>query len=523
MSVTAWWWGDKTTIMSVAVNSPPLLSTYQRWFLLGIVVATSTLYSMTILVVSVVLPQMQGSLSATPDQISWAMTANILGTAIITPMSGWLSGRFGWRNIMLFCLAGFAFSTILCGQTDSLVGLVIYRTFQGGFGGPIVPLSQAIILSSFPKRQHGLATSIFGMGVVIGPILGPIYGGYLSELYNWRWAFFMIVPVAVAAWVGLWFILHDGGRQGRIKFAWMGFISLSIALTCLQLVLDRGQRLDWFYSIEITTETVVGVFAFGVFLANSLLSRAPLLNLRFLLNRNYALGLIIVAVYGMLNFTPMVMLPPMLKNLGGYPDSIIGILLAGRGSGAVLGFFLANWVSRIDARIGISAGFLLQAWSGWVMTSFNMDVTMSEVLFASSAQGLAVGFIWVPLTVSTFANVDTKNMAETSTMYHLLRNIGSSIFISLSVMTVMRSSATNYSRLSEFVNPFNDALRDYGVSSLHGYNNLAELAKLNAELVDQAQLIGFLNAFGLYTMMCLLVLPIIFMIKPPKQQVVATA
>lgn len=503
--------------MTTATTSIGVASPSHRWLLLGIVVATATLYSMTILVVSVVLPQMQGSLSATPDQISWAMTANILATAVVTPLSGWLSGRFGWRNIMLFCLAGFTVATVLCGQADSLVSLVVFRALQGGFGAPMVPLSQAIILSTFPKRQHGLATSLFGMGVVIGPILGPIYGGYLSELYNWRWAFFMIVPLAVAGWIGLWAILHDGGRQERIQFAWTGFMSLAIALSCLQLVLDRGQRLDWFYSTEIVTETVIGTFAFFVWLSHSLLARTPLLNLRFLLNRNYGLGLIIVLVYGMLNFTPMVMLPPLLKNLGGYPDSIIGVLLAGRGAGAVIGFFLANWISKLDLRVGMAAGFLLQAWSGWVMTGFSMDVTIYDVMMASLAQGLAVGFIWVPLTVSTFAMIETRNMAETSTMFHLLRNIGSSIFISLSVMTVVRTSASNFSRLTEFVSPFNEALRDYGVSSLHGYTNLAELARLNAELVDQAQLIGFLNAFGLYTMMCLLVLPVIFMVKQPKR------
>ncbi|MEK9755387.1 MAG: DHA2 family efflux MFS transporter permease subunit, partial [Rhodospirillaceae bacterium] len=369
--------------MVAAVSSEGISTSYRRWLLLGIVVTTQTLYSMTILVVSVVLPQMQGSLSATPDQISWAMTANILATAVVTPLSGWLSGRFGWRNIMLFSLAGFTISTVLCGQASSLESLVVYRALQGGSGAPMTPLAQAIILSTFPKREHGLATSLFGMGVVIGPILGPIYGGYLSEIYDWRWAFYMIVPLAMAGWIGLWTMLHDGGRQERIQFAWTGFLSLAVALACLQLILDRGQRQDWFYSNEITTETVIGVFAFAVYISHSLLARTPLLNLRFLLNRNYGLGLIIVTVYGMLNFTPMVMLPPMLKNLGGYPDSIIGILLAGRGAGGVVGFFLANWIARVDHRVGMALGFLLQAWSGWVMTTFSMDVTMFDVMTAS--------------------------------------------------------------------------------------------------------------------------------------------
>ncbi len=490
---------------------------FRRWVLLGMIVATSTLYSMTILVVSVVLPQVQGSLSATPDQVSWAMTANILGTAIVMPLSGWMAGRFGWRNVTLGALGGFCLSTLLCGLSNSLESLVIFRALQGGSGAPLVALTQAIALATFPRHQHNLVTAIYGMGVVIGPIFGPIYGGYLSELYNWRFAFFMIVPMGMAAWVGLWVMLQDGGRQERLRFAWTGFLALAVALACLQLILDRGQRLDWFASTEILIEATVGVIAFCIYLSHSLLARSPLLNLKFLLNRNYGLGLIIVTVYGMLNFTPMVMLPPLLKNLGGYPDSIIGILLAGRGAGGMLGFFLAAWVGKLDPRIGISAGFLVQAWSGWVMTGFNTDVTMAEVLVTSAAQGLAVGLIWVPLVLSSFSNIEPRNMAETFTIFHLLRNIGSSIFISLSVMTVVRTSASNFQRLTEFVNPFNEALKNYGVTALHGYANLAELAKLNAQLVDQAELIGFLNAFGLYTMMCLLVLPAVLLLKPPNR------
>ena len=494
-----------------------VLTAYRRWLVLGVVVLTSTLYSMTILVVSVVLPQMQGSLSATPDQISWAMTANILATAIVMPLSGWFSGRFGWRIVMLAALFGFTSSTLLCGLAGSLEALVVFRALQGGSGAPLIVLVQAIILSIFPRHQHNMAIAIYGMAIMFGPILGPIYGGYLSELYNWRWAFFMIVPLGAISWIALWFILDDGGRQEKTRFAWIGFLGLATALACLQLILDRGERLDWFESREISTEAIVGIFAFSVFLGHSLLSRAPLLNLRFLLNRNYGLGLIIVCVYGMLNFTPMVMLPPLLKTLSGYPDAIIGILLGWRGMGALIGFFSANWVGRMDSRIGMTAGFLLQAWSGWVMTNFTIDVSMTEVMMTSFAQGLAVGLIWVPLVNATFSGIDRKHMAETTTIFHLLRNVGSSIFIALSVMTVMRSAASNFSRLREFVSPFNEALKDYGISAFHGYANLEKLAQVKAELADQAQMIGFLNAFGLYTMMCLLVMPVIFMLKPAKR------
>lgn len=503
--------------MTTAVSNMDTTADHRRWWLLSAVVVMATLYSMTILIVSVILPQMQGSLSASPDQISWTMTFNILATAVVTPMTGWLTGRWGWRLVILTCLVGFTLATLFCGLSQNLEQLVFFRILQGGLGAPLIPLAQTVVLSSFPKHQHGVVTSIFGMGVVVGPIIGPVLGGFLSELYNWRFAFFMIVPLGVAATGMLWALLPDRGREERVGFAWTGFLGLATALACLQLILDRGQRADWFESTEILTETAIGISAFGVYILHSLLSRAPLLNLGLLVNRNYALGLIIVTVYGMLNFTPMVLLPVMLQDLGGYPESIIGLLIAGRGVGAVFGFFFANWVNRVDPRVGIAIGFLMQAWSGWHMMNFTMGVSMLDVMLASFVQGLAVGLIWVPLTVSTFARIPNNYMAETSAVYHLLRNVGSTIFISLSVTTVIRVSTRERAQLSEFINPYSDALQSFGSSATYDLSNMLDLARLSAELTDQAQMIGFLNAFGLYTFMSVVVLVPVVFIQPPEK------
>jgi len=507
--------------MTAAATTADHAPAHQRWLLLGAIVAMATLYSMTILVVSVILPQMQGALSATPDQISWTVTFNILATAVVTPLTGWLTARWGWRGVTLFCLGGFTVSTLFCGLAQNLEQLILFRFLQGGLGAPLIPMAQAVVLSTFPKHQHGMATSLFGMGVVIGPIFGPIFGGFVAELYDWRWVFFMIVPMAAVAYAMLWALLPDRGRKGPVDFAWTGFLALAVAITCLQLALDRGQRNDWFDSLEIMAEAAIGVAAFAVYLLHSLMARSPLLDLRLLVNRNYALGLVIVLVYGMLNFTPMVIMPTMLKDLGGYPESIIGILIAGRGMGAVVGFFSANWVARADPRFGITTGFLLQAWSGWQMMHFNMDVSMFDVMSASLAQGLAVGLIWVPLTVSTFARIDTAHMAETSAVFHLLRNIGSSIFISLSVTTIIRESAKKHAHLSEFITPYNEVLRNFDFGRLYDLGNVTDLARLNAQLIDQAQMVGFLNAFGLYTLACVAVLPLVFMIKPPARRAAA--
>lgn len=503
------------TTIEQSVEAP---SAFRKWMLLASVTLATTIYGMTVLIVSVVLPQMQGTLSATPDQISWVMTFNILATAVVTPVTGWLTNRYGWRNVMLNGVLGFVASTLLCGQADSLESLVIYRILQGGFGAPLIPLAQAVLLDTFERRQHGLVTSIFGMGVVVGPIIGPVFGGYLSELYNWRWAFYMIVPFGVAGYIGLWIFLKDGGRERGAGFDWTGFLALAFAISCLQLLLDRGERLDWFESPEIIIEASLGIFAFYIFLIHSMTSRQPMLDLRLLLNRNYAIGLVIVLIYGMLNFTPMVMLPPMLKGIAGYPESVIGMLLSARGAGALIGFFLAVWIGKMDPRVGMIIGFSLLVWSGWHMMTFDMNVTSFDVGLSSAVQGLAVGILWVPLTIATFATIASNKLAETMSIFHLLRNVGSSIFISLSVTILVRTSSINYARMTEFISPFNELLGFPQNHASFDISGVAGLAAISIELDRQADMIGFLNAFGAFTLASALALPLVLLVRmPPKK------
>src|SRR4051794_32810228 len=275
--------------------SIPTADTYsvgRRVLILVMVVLGSTLYATTLLIASTLLPQMQGTMSATQDEIAWAMTFNILATAVMTPMTGWLAARFGRRETMIWSVFCFTVTTLMCGLSDSLEALVFWRVLQGALGAPVIPLSQTILLDAFPKRQQGLVTSIFGMAVVIGPVIGPTVGGMLAEIYSWRWAFYMIVPVGLMSFVGLRFTLPADRPTGRTSLDWTGFLSLSVAIACVQLVLSRGQRLDWFESGEIIVETFVAALAFWVFVAHSLTAQRPFLNLRLLLDRNYALGLV---------------------------------------------------------------------------------------------------------------------------------------------------------------------------------------------------------------------------------------
>jgi MFS transporter, DHA2 family, multidrug resistance protein len=476
------------------------LSVTRRILILAAVVMGSTLYATTLLVASTLLPQMQGSFAATPDEIAWTTTFNILATAIVTPMTGFLVARFGRRRTMLASVVSFTVATWFCGQAESLESIVFWRIVQGGTGAPVVPLSNAIVIDSFPRRQAGLVSSIFGMTVVLGPVAGPAFGGILAELYNWRWAFYMIVPAGALAALAQWLVLPPDPPEGAAaRLDWTGFLALAVCIGCVQLVLSRGQRLDWYESSEIIVETVIAAVAFWVFVAHSLTADRPFLNLRLLADRNYAIGMLLVFIYGMVNFTPIVLLPTLLQQYAGYPDSIIGTIVAYRGIGGVIGFGSTLILGRLDPRLGMAVGFGLLVASGLWLTTLDLNVGTDVLLLNSMLQGLAVGVVWVPLTVLTFATLDSRHTAEAMSVFHLLRNIGSSFFISLSVAEIVRSTTANYSRMTELISPYNRALAMPG--SLGGWSveTMQGLARLSREIDRQAAMIGYLNAFGLYT------------------------
>ena len=504
--------------MRYVVQSEPKKISFLQWMVLGTLTLTSTLYGLSITIANIALPQLQGALSATQDQIAWTVTFNIVGTAITTPLTGWLTIRFGQRQLMLCTVFGFAVSSILCGQATNLIELVVYRVCQGAFGGPLVPLSQAIILSVFPRRLHSFSTAVWGMGVVCGPIIGPTVGGYISEAYTWRWVFYIIAPFSVLAFFGAWLYVKNTAHDKLSKLDWIGFISLSLALTTLQLMLDRGNRLDWFESPEILIELTVAIFCIYIFGIHIVTSQNPYLNPRLLRDRNYLLGAILVFIYGMLNFTPIVLYPTMLQDLRGYPESIVGLLLAARGFGAFAGNFLVLLISRKDPRIGLALGFIAQAVSCWVLANFDINMTTSGVAWASALQGFGVGLSWVPLTVVMFSNIDPKFIPEGTAVLHLLRNIGSSIYISLTITIVVRSTSTNYTDMTNFINPFNESLDFKNLMGFWNSETLAGLSKLSDEIERQASMVGYINAFYLLAITGCIALPLIFFIHKPTSQ-----
>ena len=471
----------------------------QRYLTLTTVVLGSSLYGTALLTTSTILPKMQGALSATQDEIAWVMTFNILATAVVTPMTGWLVSRFGTKRVMIWSIACFTAATMLCGMAQSLEMLVLWRILQGGAGAPVIPLSQTILFDTFPRRQHTMVMSIFGMAVAVAPAFGPVFGGYLSEMHSWRWSFYMLVPIGIASTVGMALTLPADKLLTKVRFDWTGFIALATALAAIQLVLARGVRLDWFESTEIVVECLVAAIAFYVFLVHSLGSSHPFVNLKLLADRNYAIGLALVTIYGMLNFTPMVLLPPLLQQQAGFPDMLVGEVIGSRGVGMLVGFMTAGFMSKIDPRISMAFGFGLQTIAGLWMLTFDLNVTMEILVINSAIQGFAVGVVWVPITAVAFGTLDAKHYAEASAIFHLLRNIGSSFFISLSIAEIVRTTGANYSRMTEMITPYNRALAMPDVTGGWSFDTVQGLARIAREIARQATMIGYLNAFTMYT------------------------
>jgi DHA2 family multidrug resistance protein len=493
------------------------LSRARRILILVVASGCTMLNAMSVTIANVVLPQMQGSLSATQDQIAWTVTFNLIATAVATPMTGWLTARFGRRRLMLASVLGFTVSTVACGLAGSLGVLVMWRILNGLTGAPLVPLSQAILLDTFPRHQHGLVTALWGIGVVIGPIIGPSFGGVIAEALSWRWVFFMVGPFGVLAFIGAYLAFAERPADRRTRLDWTGFLVLSVAIVCFQLMLDRGERQDWFESPEIVIEAAVAAVCFYVFIVHSLSAKQPFLNPRLLLDRNYAIGITFVFIFGMLNFTPMVLFPPLLQNLRGYPDSVIGWLLAMRGIGNMLSFFTAVYITRFDPRIALGCGFGLQALSSLIVAQFDINLTTFDVAWTSMMQGYGVGMTWVPLTVIAFSTLEARHLPEGTAVFHLLRNFGSSIYISVCVALVLRTAKVSYAGMAERISPYNEAL-DYS-SVLGGWNldSLSGLAAVSREALRQASMIGYIDAFYLVAITGFAAMPLLLFVKMPKR------
>jgi DHA2 family multidrug resistance protein len=369
------------------------------------------------------------------------------------------------------------------------------------------------VVDTYPKEKHASATAIFGIGVMLGPIVAPTIGGYVSEAYSWRWVFFMILPFTLVALAGVLAFIHDRRAPVKISLDWTGFIALAVAIASFQLMLDRGERNDWFDSTETIMEAALVVVALYIFIVHTVTTDKPFLNPVMLKDRNYAVGLLIVLVFGMLNFTPITILPTLLQQLRGYPDSVIGLVLSARGVGTLIGFTVMAFAGKIDPRYPLTLGFLCQVIAGYSMWQFDINLTIMDVLWTTWLQGLGVGLMWVPLSMITFATLNPKYVPDGMALFHLLRNIGSSIHISLSIALVIHTSRMNYSEIREQVTPFNRNFQVPAVKDVWNTETVQGLASISTEIGRQATMIGYLNSFAFFAVTAAVAMPLILLIK----------
>jgi DHA2 family multidrug resistance protein len=462
-------------------------------------------------IANVALPRIQGSLSATQDQMAWVLTSYIIAAAIMTPLSGWLAGQIGRKRIFLFSVVGFTIASALCGLAQSLPEIVLARVFQGLCGAALIPMSQAVLLDINPPERHAKAMALWVMGVTIGPILGPALGGWLTESYNWRWVFYINVPFGILSFLGiLTFMPETELRKSRFDF--FGFIALSFAIGSFQLMLDRGQLKDWFSSTEIWIEAIVAGLGFYLFVVHMLTTSKPaFVSPALFKDRNFVTGNVFIFVVGVVLFATLALLPPLLQDLLNYPVVLTGLVTAPRGIGTLAAMFIVGRLMGIvDTRLIIAAGFGLTAFSLWQMTGFYLQMDTPLIVWSGLAQGLGTGFVYVPLAAITFATLSPEFRNEGTALFSLVRNVGSSVGISVVETLLTRNTQMMHSRLGEQITPYNDVLHSQStvaLSTTHG------LAMLNHSVNDQAAMIAYNDDFKLMMVLTLCAVPLVLLLR----------
>lgn len=490
-----------------------------RGFITLAVMLATIMQALDTTIANVALPHMQGSMSATQDQISWVLTSYIVAAAIFMPLTGFLTARFGRKRIFILSVVGFTIASMLCGAAQNLTQIVLFRLLQGVFGAALVPLSQAVLLDSYPKEKHGSAMAMWGMGVMVGPILGPMLGGWLTEHYSWRWVFYINLPFGLLAWFGLSKYLQETEIEHSRRFDLMGFAFLTLAIGALQMMLDRGESLDWFASREVVIEGVLAGLCFYMFVAHIFTDKHPFIEPGLFKDRNFTLGLLAIFIVGIILLATMALMPPFMQSLMGYPVIDVGLLLAPRGVGTLIAMFVVGKIAnKVDPRITIMFGLLLTILSLWEMTFFNTDITGWDIVRNGIGQGLGLGFIFVPLSTITFSTLAKHYRNEGTSLFSLMRNFGSSIGISVVITNLAHNTQANHAAFADYITPFSLPLRQAVEAGVYDLETEQGLMAINAEVTRQAATLAYLQDFRLMMWVTLCAVPLILLLRHPRKQ-----
>jgi DHA2 family multidrug resistance protein len=508
-------------VVGRASESAPPEQQFKRIPYHGLITASvllaTVMQSIDSTIANVALPQMQGALSATQDQMGWVLTSYIVASAIAIPLTGWLAGQLGRRRVFLVSIFMFTLSSAMCGLATSLPQIVLFRFLQGVGGAGLVPLSQAVLLDINPPKDYGRAMSLWGMSVFMGPILGPALGGWLTEDYSWRWIFFINVPIGIVAFSILLFILPENRNAQSSRFDFLGFSMLAISITAFQMMLDRGQLLDWFSSTEIITEASIAAITFYVFVVHTISSPQPFLNLSLFKDRNFVISTILVFIIAAdLNVT-LALTPTLLQEQLQYPVILSGLVMVPRGIGMFAATLIVGRViTRIDGRALMALGLALYAYSLVQMTHFSLLMDDWPIITSGFIQGAGFGFAYVPLSAVAFTTLPSNLRNEGTAFFNLLRATGSSVGIASMTFLLTQNIQRLHASLAEHITPYNVASGPAMVAAHVTTDTLQGLAALNAMITKQAAMIAYIDDFRLMMLLTLPTLPLLLLLKKVK-------
>lgn len=467
-------------------------------------------------IANVALPRMQGELGATQEQIAWVLTSYIVSTAICMPLTPFIAGRFGRKRLFVASVAGFTVASMACGAATSLGQIVLFRVLQGAFGACLVPLAQAVLLDTWPRERHAAVMAVWGVGVMLGPVLGPTLGGWLTEHHSWRWVFYINLPLGVATIAGLLAWLPETPLERERRFDLAGFAFLAIALASLQLMLDRGESLDWFASREIVLEAVLAALGLYLFVAHALTHPAPFVSPSLFVDRNFVVGLATAFAIGMVLLATTTLLPPFLQGLMGYPVLDTGLVLAPRGVGTAAAMIVCGRLGdRVDPRATILLGLALSALSLHAMTGFDTTVDRWTIVWTGIVQGLGIGFVFPPLTAVAFSSLRSIHRNEGTALFSLVRNIGSSVGISIVVSALSRNTRIEHAALAASIHASELPTRLALETGAWRIDAPEGLAAIDGEIARQAATIAFLQDFRLMTWVCIASMPLVLLLRRP--------
>ncbi len=488
-----------------------------RWPITISIMLATVMNSLDTTIANVALPHMQGSVSASSDQITWVLTSYIVSAAVMTPLSGWLSDRIGRKRMFLISIGGFTLASMLCGIATTLPEIVIFRVLQGLFGAALIPLSQAVLLDINPPEKHGEAMAIWGAGAILGPILGPALGGWFTEHMSWRWCFYINLPVGIFAFLGvLFFISGDRLRKAK-RFDFLGFGMLTLFIASFQMVLDRGPSQDWFQSREIWTETILAGVGLWVFVIHTMTTSHPFFDRALLRDRNFVTASVFGFFIGILLFSTMALLPPMMQTLMGYPVLTSGLLSMPRGVGSFCAMFLVGrLVGRVDTRAILFAGLLISCVALWQMMHFDLSMGQGAFIVSGLIQGVGVGLLFVPLSTLAFATIPAWLRPEGSSVYTLIRNLGSSVGISIMNALVVANTQTVHASLAGKVVASDPVVRAT-LPRMFDPATTAGITALNTEVTRQASMVAYVDDFRLMFIITIACMPMLLIMRKPRR------